>query len=371
MLAVRKVPLLLLLMLPAHPSLSEIYRWQDEQGKWHFSDAPKSSRGKPAVIRGAHATADDAGERQVQAGEDLEARLIDRFRPSSTVEHVTIAVVGIETHLGEGSGFFVSEQGHIVTNRHVIRPSTTGAWKMSEQQFEEGRQRLQSFQEKLDHEKRALDDYAEKLKRYRRDIEAKSEGSAKNTALAEYEGFEARYQQRRSHYLEQQKAQEERMREFEGQYSEFTLKGSMAGAARQFKIVLKDNTELRARLLKISKKHDLALLKLDGYRTPALSLATQADLRQGREVFAVGSPLGMKDAVTSGIITSLKKDYLVTDAQIMPGNSGGPLLDLENGQVLGVNTLKFAQNVLADGFGFAIPAAVLAQEFGGVLNQAK
>lgn len=347
------------------PALAEIYKWQDKQGNWHFSDAPRSAKGKPAVIKGGHSPVSSGSS---SSGDDLELRLVDRFKPATTVERVTLAVVGIETHLGEGSGFFVSRQGHIVTNRHVIRPSTTDAWQESAQQMEEGRRRLQEFQGKLDQEKRALDDYADKLARYRSDVESKSEGSARNTALAEYQGFEERYQQRRDNYLSQQKAQDKRMQEFERRYSELSLKGSMAGAARQFAIVLKDGTRLRARLLKISKDFDLALLKLDGYRTPLLSLSRDAGLRQGREVFAVGSPLGMKDAVTSGIITSLKKDYLVTDAQILPGNSGGPLLDLETGEVLGVNILKFARNALSDGFGFAIPVDVVYQEFPDALR---
>ena len=360
-------PLLVLLLTISQCVWAEIYRWQDEQGNWHFSDAPKTEHGKPSVIRGSQ-SGFRASDQSLSPGEDIAIALEEKFKPQSVVERVTLAVVGIETHLGEGSGFFVSDQGYIVTNRHVIRPSTTDAWQQGKEQLENGREQLRAFQKKLDDDKRSLDDYAIKLERYREDVESKPDGSARKAALAEYEGFEKRYQQRLRNHQAQQKAQNDRMREFERNYSEFSLKDSMAGAARQFKVVLKDNTELRAQLVKISKDYDLALLKLDGYRTPSLALSNSAGLRQGRQVFAVGSPLGMKDAVTSGIITSLKEHYLVTDAQILPGNSGGPLLDHGSGEVLGVNTLKFAQSALSDGFGFAIPSEVVKNEFAQYLG---
>lgn len=86
-------------------------------------------------------------------------------------------------------------------------------------------------------------------------------------------------------------------------------------------------------------------------------------LNQGAAVFAVGSPLGMRDSVTSGIVTRRTKDYLVTDARILPGNSGGPLMNSE-GEVVGVNTLKFAQTAMAEGFGMAIPLSVVRTAFG-------
>jgi len=76
----------------------------------------------------------------------------------------------------------------------------------------------------------------------------------------------------------------------------------------------------------------------------------------------------MRDSVTSGIIARRQDEYLVTDAQILPGNSGGPLLN-ETGEVIGVNTLKFAENAIATGFGMAIPSAVIDDEFGSFFKR--
>ena len=123
------------------------------------------------------------------------------------------------------------------------------------------------------------------------------------------------------------------------------------------KLSLKNGTKLSARLVKDSKQHDLALLKLDGYVTPFLNVASNTKNRQGAQVYAIGSPLGMKDFVTSGIITGVSSGKIVTDSQILPGNSGGPLVD-PDGNVIGVN----------DGFGLSVPINIVLKEFAAELN---
>jgi S1-C subfamily serine protease len=72
--------------------------------------------------------------------------------------------------------------------------------------------------------------------------------------------------------------------------------------------------KLKAWLIKISKNTDLALLKLDKYATPYLQLSKYKCHRQGGKVFAIGSPLGTTDSLTSGITTKPDKSYLITDA---------------------------------------------------------
>ena len=103
-------------------------------------------------------------------------------------------------------------------------------------------------------------------------------------------------------------------------------------------------------------------MKLDKYITPYLQLSTNKYHRQGTKVFAIGSPLGITDSLTSGIITKPDKNYLVTDARILPGNSGGPLVD-EQGNVLGVNTAVVSTGQFADGLGLAIYATYIRREF--------
>jgi serine protease Do len=122
-----------------------------------------------------------------------------------------------------------------------------------------------------------------------------------------------------------------------------------------------DDTQLYARLIALSKKHDLALLKVDGYQTPALQPATAHHLAQGDQVYAIGNPANLRNTVTSGIFSGYEGSFIQTNAQINPGNSGGPLIDPE-GRVLGINTKKKTGNAI-EGLGFAIPIQTALEDF--------
>lgn len=119
-----------------------------------------------------------------------------------------------------------------------------------------------------------------------------------------------------------------------------------------------------ARIVGVTQEIDLALLKVDDLKLPALPLATYRDLRQGEVVFAFGSPEGLRNTVTHGLISAVARQtdpdspliYVQTDAPINPGNSGGPLVNIK-GEVVGVNTFILSQSGGNQGLGFAIPCA--------------
>src|SRR5882672_2842878 len=123
---------------------------------------------------------------------------------------------------------------------------------------------------------------------------------------------------------------------------------------------------LEARLLGAHKETDLALLKIDEKDLPTLPLLTQTRPRVGQLVFAIGSPEGLQNSVTMGVISALFRQpdptkgmaYIQTDAPINPGNSGGPLIDM-NGSVVGINTFILSQGGGSEGLGFAIPARIV------------
>jgi len=122
---------------------------------------------------------------------------------------------------------------------------------------------------------------------------------------------------------------------------------------------------LEARLIGQHKDTDLALLKIDETDLPTLTLASQRP-HVGQLVFAIGSPEGLQNSVTMGVVSALARQpdatkpltYLQTDAPINPGNSGGPLVDM-NGAVLGINTFILSQGGGSEGLGFAIPSRVV------------
>src|SRR4051812_20289299 len=119
-----------------------------------------------------------------------------------------------------------------------------------------------------------------------------------------------------------------------------------------------------ARIIGVAAELDLALLKVDGMKLPALPLATYTQVRQGETVFAFGSPIGLRNTLTHGLVSAVARQvdpdspliYVQTDAPINPGNSGGPLVNIR-GEVVGVNTFIMSQSGGNEGLGFAIPSA--------------
>jgi serine protease Do len=125
-------------------------------------------------------------------------------------------------------------------------------------------------------------------------------------------------------------------------------------------------TVIPARIIGVARDIDLALLKVDAANLTALPVANFRNLRQGETVFAFGSPQGLRNSVTHGIVSAVARQtdpdspmvYIQTDAPINPGNSGGPLVNV-NGEVVGVNTFILSESGGAEGLGFAIPCGVV------------
>ncbi len=123
---------------------------------------------------------------------------------------------------------------------------------------------------------------------------------------------------------------------------------------------------LEAKLIGQHKETDLALLKIEETDLPTLPLVSPQRPHVGQLVFAIGSPEGLQNSVTMGVVSALARQpdpakaltYLQTDAPINPGNSGGPLVDM-NGTVLGINTFILSEGGGSEGLGFAIPARVV------------
>ncbi len=124
-----------------------------------------------------------------------------------------------------------------------------------------------------------------------------------------------------------------------------------------------------ARIVGVATELDLALLKVEA-KLPALTLAQYTKVRQGEIVFAFGSPGGLRNTITRGIISSVARQtdpdspliYIQTDASINPGNSGGPLVN-SRGEVVGVNTFILSQSGGSEGLNFAVPCATARTVF--------
>jgi len=129
---------------------------------------------------------------------------------------------------------------------------------------------------------------------------------------------------------------------------------------------------LDAAVVGANRETDLALLKIEASGLPVISLnSASRGPRQGQVVLAVGSPEGLDNTMTIGIVSAVGRQphpdfpmlYIQTDAAINPGNSGGPLLDVE-GQLIGINSYMLSESGRNQGLGFAVPAGVVRYIYG-------
>ncbi len=134
--------------------------------------------------------------------------------------------------------------------------------------------------------------------------------------------------------------------------------------SEQLQVTLEDKSLFQGRLIGFDKTGDLALIKIDSEKDlPIAPLGSSEKLKVGDWVMAIGSPFGFDETVTVGIVSGKGRsigsspydDYIQTDASVNPGNSGGPLINLQ-GEVVGINTAILS---MAQGMGFSIPIDIV------------
>lgn len=134
--------------------------------------------------------------------------------------------------------------------------------------------------------------------------------------------------------------------------------------ADEIRVFLSDKREFKAKLIGTDAKTDIAVVKIEATGLPAVSFADSDQLEVGEFVLAVGSPFGLTQSVTMGIVSAVGRasmgiaeyeDFIQTDAAINPGNSGGALVNVR-GELVGINTAIFSQSGGNMGIGFAVPS---------------
>jgi serine protease Do len=151
------------------------------------------------------------------------------------------------------------------------------------------------------------------------------------------------------------------------QHIEVVLPPSSSDSSPMSALLSARGRTVEARLQGLSREIDLALLKVNAKGLPALPIGNYNLLRQGELVFAFGSPEGLQNSVTMGVVSAVARQpdpdsamvYIQTDAPINPGNSGGPLVNVD-GELMGLNTFILTQSGGNEGLGFAIPSGILA-----------
>lgn len=132
-----------------------------------------------------------------------------------------------------------------------------------------------------------------------------------------------------------------------------------------------------AKVIGTDKETDLAVIKIEAGKTlPAAKMGNSDSMNVGDWVLAIGSPFGLEETVTAGIVSAKGRNivpgrqfqsFIQTDAAINPGNSGGPLVNLD-GEIIGINTAIYTQSYGYQGVGFALPSNTIAQVYNQLIG---
>jgi S1-C subfamily serine protease len=143
------------------------------------------------------------------------------------------------------------------------------------------------------------------------------------------------------------------------------------GSEDDIEVINFDRKSYQAEFIGADETRDLALLRIPG-RYKYLEMADEDDIQVGKQVIAIGNPLGLSFTVTEGIISGLDRtgpsglaEYVQTDVSLNPGNSGGPLIDTQ-GNVVGINNFKIGG---AEALGFSLESNVIRNQVNLIANQ--
>lgn len=333
---------------------SDIYRYQDAYGNWHFTDEPPP--GVQADVIPDIKTGSRRDGPSPRAPDDLAARLEAAFDAITPVAQASLAVVAVRGPGGSGSGFFCNARGDILTERRLLQggrdvlgttPAPSAELAGLEEEVKAARDRLAAMEKDLEG--------------YERVLKNAEDATARAWAETSHAELDARYQTERE-------ALTAREQELATLADELGVGAASLGEAplmeagvTKLDLYLKDGTALSARVVEEDAELGLALLRLDGYRTPSLALDPEAGLAEGLRVFVVGRAIGLQDAVTSGALTQVGLHELLTDAEPLPGQGGAPVID-ETGRVVGISVAA-VENAAAQGR--AIPAILIRQRLPG------
>src|SRR5438105_115646 len=136
--------------------------------------------------------------------------------------------------------------------------------------------------------------------------------------------------------------------------------GHVGAGTEEVLVTLTDRREFKAKIIGADKRTDVAVVKIEANGLPAVKMGDVSKVKVGEWVMAIGSPFGLENTVTAGIVSAKGRDtgdylpFIQTDVAINPGNSGGPLINMR-GEVVGINSQIYSRSGGFMGISFAIP----------------
>ena len=149
--------------------------------------------------------------------------------------------------------------------------------------------------------------------------------------------------------------------------------------ADEIKVTLSDKREFKGRIVGSDIMTDIGVVKIDAKDLPSVKMGDSSKLRVGETVLAIGSPYGLSQTVTMGIVSAVGRanvgiadyeDFIQTDAAINPGNSGGALVNVR-GELIGINTAIFSTSGGYQGIGFAVPTSMAKAAMDSLISKGK
>ena len=149
--------------------------------------------------------------------------------------------------------------------------------------------------------------------------------------------------------------------------------------ADEIKVTLSDKREFKGKIVGSDAMTDIGIIKIDADSLPAIKWGDSDTLRVGETVLAIGSPYGLSQTVTMGIVSAVGRanvgiadyeDFIQTDAAINPGNSGGALVNVK-GELVGINTAIFSTSGGYQGIGFAVPTNMAKTVMDSLITKGK
>ncbi len=355
----RAIICLIIGILITDAAFAKIYRLKAKDGSYYYKDIPEEVESENEPVQPITKTIN-------RGMKNLAAELSARYNPSGAAEVASLATVTVKTSMGTGSGFFITSNGHIITNKHVLRgdenrmDETESYINKTDAEAEKFKKQIDAEEKRLAKREKALEEYKNQIDKISYPPLKKSESEKHQMAYDEYMAWKESFNSRKQDFYSKLETYNEKK-------NDFSYNTTIGALTSHFTIIIKDGREFNVYLAAESTEMDLALLKLDGYKTPFIKPASSRQTRQGQDVYAIGSPTGLRDSVSSGIISGYERGYIKTNAQIYPGNSGGPLITA-GGEVIGVNTLKLLTRQF-EGLGFAIPIENVVSEFDNIIRR--
>lgn len=334
-----------------------VYRWQDEFGRWHFTNDIQQP---PAdAIGGDRMKATTVLESQWKNRDpvDLTTALKEQLKPNSPLEVAMLAVVSIQTSMARGVGFFVNNEGYIVTLATVVRPerhppealqvlnSLVDAQQQAKAAWDLEKNALSGIQHRVSALKKRRD---EAVGREKRDI-TEILSAEQRVLLAQI----ATARQAKHHY-------HEKRTQFERANTQLSIDINRSKLKQTFPVILADGRRHMTDLITIDQKSGLAILRLHGYITPKLTINMNASLTHGMSLYLIRPPqddnmTGYGTAKTTRHASVLPvtviqktKGHVRLDQALAAADGGAPLLT-SSGQ-LAVIALRPASEIDGEGY---------------------